>query len=104
VPNGEFGGIGVSGLKNLSEAEYNALQITHDLLAVNGVGEGQINVCSANGDFAVGDFICTSTVAGKGQRYDGNDMRVVVAKCMEPVVWANEPETTKMIACIYMCS
>jgi hypothetical protein len=104
VPNGEFGCIGVSGLKNLTEAEYNALQITHDLLAVNGVGEGQINVCSANGDFEVGDFICTSTVAGKGQRYDGNDMRVVVAKALEPVDWSAETETTKMIACIYMCS
>jgi hypothetical protein len=94
----------VSGLKNLTEAEYNALQITHDLLAVNGVGEGQINVCSANGDFEVGDFICTSAVAGKGQRYDGNDMRVVVAKCLEPVDWSAETETTKMIACVYMCS
>jgi len=76
---------------------------THDRGAVNALGEGQINVCSESGDFEVGDFICTSNTAGKGMRYDGQDMRYVVAKCMEPVVWTDEPANIKMVACIYMC-
>ena len=76
---------------------------THDRGAVNALGEGQINVCSESGNFEVGDFICTSNTAGKGMRYDGQDMRYVVAKCMEPVVWADEPDNIKMVACIYMC-
>ena len=75
----------------------------YDRSIANALGEGQINVCSENGDFEVGDFICTSNTVGKGMRYDGLDMRYVVAKCMEPVVWADEPDTIKMVACVYMC-
>jgi len=75
----------------------------YDRSIANALGEGQINVCSASGDFEVGDFICTSNTAGKGMRYDGQDMRYVVAKCMEPVVWTDEPANIKMVACIYMC-
>jgi len=75
----------------------------YDRSIANALGEGQINVCSENGDFEVGDFICTSNTAGKGMRYDGQDMRYVVAKCMEPVVWTDEPSNIKMVACVYMC-
>ncbi len=75
----------------------------YDRSIANALGEGQINVCSENGDFDIGDFICTSNTAGKGMRYDGQDMRYVVAKCMEPVVWTDEPSNIKMVACIYMC-
>ena len=75
----------------------------YDRSIANALGEGQINVCSESGDFEVGDFICTSKTAGKGMRYDGQDMRYVVAKCMEPVVWTDEPSNIKMVACIYMC-
>jgi hypothetical protein len=75
----------------------------YDRSIANALGEGQINVCSESGDFEVGDFVCTSNTAGKGMRYDGLDMRYVVAKCMEPVVWTDEPANIKMVACIYMC-
>jgi hypothetical protein len=75
----------------------------YDRSIANALGEGQINVCSENGNLEVGDFICTSNTAGKGMRYDGQDMRYVVAKCMEPVVWTDEPSNIKMVACIYMC-
>jgi hypothetical protein len=100
----EFAAIHVSGLKNLTEVEYQAVVSDYDLLAVNGLGEGQINVCDDNGNIEVGDFISTSATPGKGQLYTGSDMRVVVAKALEPVDWSAETETTKMIACIYMCS
>ena len=40
---------------------------------------------------------------GKGMRYDGQDMRYVVAKCMENVTWSEEDSDVKMVACIYMC-
>lgn len=94
----------VAGLSNLTQVAYESIASAYTLLGVNGVGEGQINVCSANGDLEDGDFICTSNIPGKGQRYDGFDMKVVVAKCREDVIWANEPDTTKMVACTYMCS
>lgn len=102
--NPEIDAIHVPGLRDLSETEYNTIASTYDIVGVNGVGEGQINVCDDNGNIEVGDFICTSATPGKGQLYTGSDMRVVVAKAMEPVDWSTEAETTKMIACIYMCS
>lgn len=48
------------------------------------------------------DFIGTSDVIGKGQKYSGNDQRCIVAKAMESVDWSQEAESTKMIACIYL--
>jgi predicted phage tail protein len=90
-------------LQDLPVAELDAIRDKYDVCAENALGEGQINVCSESGDFEVGDFICTSNTAGKGMRYDGQDMRYVVAKCMEPVVWTDEPANIKMVACIYMC-
>lgn len=75
----------------------------YDRSIVNSVGEGQINVCSQNGDFEVGDLICTSDIPGKGMRYDGQDVRYVVAKCMENVKWDEEDSNIKMVACVYMC-
>lgn len=90
-------------LSTLDDTEYALIASSHDYLTINGIGEGQINVCDAGGDLEIGDFISTSSVPGKGQRYDGNDMRVVVAKCLELVDWSAEPQTTKMVACVYMC-
>lgn len=93
----------VAALKNMSQVDYDKYKITHDICAVNGVGEGQINVCDEGGNIEIGDFICSSTVLGKGKQYAGSDMRVVVARAIEPADWAIEPETTKQIACIYLC-
>src|SRR5690606_26230747 len=44
-----------------------------DLVTINGTGEGQINVCGLGGDLEPGDFVCTSDMAGKGQRQNGPD-------------------------------
>jgi len=90
-------------LKYVTQGDKNKKAVIYDTCIENALGEGQINVCSENGDLEVGDFICTSNLAGKGMRYDGQDMRYVVAKCMEPVVWADEPSNIKMVACIYLC-
>jgi hypothetical protein len=39
-------------------------------IRVNSVGEGGIWVCSSNGNLDNGDFICSSTVAGYGEKQD----------------------------------
>lgn len=96
--------IDVASLRSLTETEYETLQGTHKRAIVNGIGEGQINVCDDNGNIEDGDLICTSLTPGKGQLYTGNDSRVIVAQACEGVDWSQETETTKMIACIYMCS
>jgi co-chaperonin GroES (HSP10) len=92
-----------AGMVKLIGKDYLNIKNTHRRAVVNALGEGQINVCSQNGDFEVGDFICTSDIPGKGMRYDGQDMRYVVAKCMENIKWDEEDSNIKMVACIYMC-
>ena len=80
-----------------------SLQNTHRNGIVNALGEGQINVCSEGGDFEVGDLVCTSSTPGKGMLYLGDNFRVIVARVMEPVLWSDEPEPVKQVACIYLC-
>lgn len=93
----------IASMSNLTDEEYQAFQSTHYIAAVNGVGEGQINVVDEGGDIEIGDFICTSNIPGKGKAYSGNDMRLVVARAIEPVTWNDEASNEKKIACIYMC-
>ena len=76
----------------------------HDLVTVNGIGEGQINVCGQNGDIEAGDYIVTSSIPGKGMRQDDDIMRsYTVAKATESVAFSS-PTEVKMIACIYVAS
>lgn len=92
-----------AGLVGLPDSEYEEIMERYSVCFVNSLGEGQINVCSEGGDFEVGDPICTSESLGKGMRYDGQDTRYVVAKCMEPVSWSEEDSDVKMVACVYLC-
>jgi hypothetical protein len=72
--------------------------------SVNSVGEGAINVCDLNGDIQSGDYICSSTMKGKGMKQGDDIMHsYTVAKALESVIWADEPSNTKMIACTYHC-
>ena len=103
-----------------SDGNINYLSIIADKnrCVANAVGEGQINVCSQNGDINNGDYITSSTVAGKGVKQDDDLMHnYTVAKATETVIWANETDgvngvyisvgsdgisyLTKMIACTY---
>jgi hypothetical protein len=79
----------------------------------NAIGEGGINVCESNGDISNGDYICSSSVPGKGQKQDEEYLaNYTVAKALEDVVWANETVgeagvflqdgvKCKMISCTY---
>jgi hypothetical protein len=81
----------------------------------NSIGEGQINVCEANGDIDNGDYICSSNVKGKGQKQDDDFLHsYTVAKALESVIWNDEVVgengcfeqdgvKCKMIACTYHC-
>jgi hypothetical protein len=78
-------------------------------LVVNGIGEGQVNVCGRGGNIEAGDFICTSDMSGKGMRQndsngDADDLlrRCTVARARESVTFSH-PDEVKMIACIYLC-
>lgn len=76
---------------------------THDLVVINAVGEGQVNVCGQNGDIAAGDLIVTSDVPGKGMRQADDIVRAcTVARARESVTFAT-PDEVKRCACVYMC-
>ena len=70
----------------------------------NSIGEGGINVCNQNGNIEIGDYICTSSLKGKGMKQDDDLLHnYTVAKALESVDWSKETTTTKMIACTYHC-
>jgi len=71
---------------------------------INALGEGGVNVCSEGGDIEIGDYICSSSIPGKGMKQSDDLLHnYTVAKAIEKVIWANEPATIKMVGCTYHC-
>ena len=86
----------------ITTPQYDIDKNLYNLMAVNALGEGQINVCGENGDIQIGDLIVTSTTPGKGMRQTDNVIRsYTVAKAREAVTFSS-PTEVKMIACIYL--
>jgi len=98
-----------------AEEVQNLINEDYSIGSVNAIGEGAISVCSEGGDIEVGDYICSSSIKGKGMKQpelemsngvflvgsDGILMNYTVAKALEIVTWDNEPSNVKMIACTY---
>jgi hypothetical protein len=84
-------------------SQHDALTPQYDLLVMNSLGEGLINVCGEAGNIVPGDLITTSSMAGKGcKQSDGLIRNYTVAKAREPATFTN-PSQTRQIACIYLC-
>jgi hypothetical protein len=74
----------------------------YDFMPINAVGEGQINVCGEGGDIAIGDFICTSSMAGKGMKQTDDVLHTyTVAKAREAATFTS-PNQVIQVACIYV--
>jgi hypothetical protein len=70
---------------------------------VNGVGEGQINVCGENGNISAGDLIVSSSMPGKGMKQEDDVIRsYTVAKARESINFSSSTDV-RMIACTYLC-
>jgi len=82
---------------------YYEIRDLYTLLSMNALGEGQINVCGENGDIERGDFIVSSSIAGKGMK-QSDDLyhNYTVAKSRESITFSS-PTEIKQIACIYLC-
>lgn len=95
-------GFDESGTQLLSpQLEIDAL--VYDHVAINALGEGQIQVCGLGGNLEPGDLIVSSSIPGKGQKQMDDIVRAItVAKCRETVVF-DYPEQVKLVACIYLC-
>jgi hypothetical protein len=75
----------------------------NDVLSINALGEGCINVCGENGDIEMGDYITTSSMLGKGMKQDDDLLHnYTVAKARENVTFSS-PTEVKQIACSYHC-
>ena len=84
-------------------AAYTAAKNSYQLMAVNAVGEGQMNVIGEGGDLVAGDLIVSSSTAGKGMKQADNIVRShTVAKVRESVTFTS-PSEERQVACIYLC-
>ena len=89
--------------KPILSPQYETDSQIYNLMPVNSVGEGQINVCGEGGNINAGDLIVTSSTIGKGMKQsDGVVRNITVAKAREAVIF-NNPNEVKTIACIYLC-
>lgn len=71
-------------------------------VSVNALGEGGILVCNENGNIDNGDYLTSANLAGYACKQDDDLLHsYTVAKALESVDWANEPQATKLIACTY---
>lgn len=83
--------------------EFETVAGYYDLIQVNSVGEGCINVCGEGGDIEVGDFIVASSTPGKGMKQaDGIARDATVAKARSSANFSS-PTEIKQLACVYLC-
>ena len=88
--------------KPILSPQYETDSQIYNLMPVNSVGEGQINVCGEGGNINAGDLIVTSSMAGKGMKQGDNIVRsITVAKARESVIFSGATDV-KTIACIYL--
>ena len=83
--------------------EWHSAKSDYNLVSVNSVGEGQINIIGEGGNLEAGDLIVTSSTAGKGMKQSDDIVRsYTVAKVREDVTFTSLTEE-KLVACIYLC-
>jgi hypothetical protein len=86
-----------------SMQKYYEVRDNYEVINVNALGEGQMNVCGEGGDLEVGDLIVTSSIRGKGMRQSDDLIRsYTVARCRKSVKFSG-PTDVRLVACIYLC-
>ena len=85
-------------------ANYEAIKDDYNVISVNAVGEGQINVVKENGNIAKGDLIVCSSTAGKGMKQTGEAVKsFTVARARSAVTWTSSETDVRLVPCIYLC-
>ncbi len=83
--------------------EYLVLIGSDSLIEINSLGEGGISVCGEGGDLEAGDYICSSSIPGKGMKQEDDLMRnYTIAKCLSDIVFTS-PEEVRMVPVTYHC-
>jgi hypothetical protein len=92
-----------NGVTTPLKPEYEALAITHELAMHAALGEGCMNICGEGGDIAIGDYIVTASIPGKGMKKANNTHdNTVVAKAREAVTFTG-PTEVKFVAVVFLC-
>jgi hypothetical protein len=82
---------------------WNAVKTQYNYMAINALGEGQLNVCGEGGDVSVGDLICASSIPGKGMKQSDDIVHsYTVARVREAATFSS-PTEVKFVPCIYLC-
>lgn len=90
------------GVPNLMP-EWDSAKDIYNLVKVNALGEGQINIIGEGGDLVAGDLIVTSSTTGKGMKQADDIVRSnTVAKVREAVTFTT-PTEERQVACVYLC-
>ena len=99
----EDDGAGGRKTKRRRAKKHDNLPPAYDLIVMNSVGEGMVNVCGEGGDIAAGDLITTSSTPGAGMKQADDLVRAhTVGKARGPASFTNSNQV-KQIACIYLC-
>jgi ribose 5-phosphate isomerase RpiB len=84
------------------DPKYNSYFEANQVVLINGVGEGLINVTNEGGNITAGDYICSSSTPGKGMRQPDDLMHsYTVAKARMSYTFTGTEIAT--IACTYHC-
>ena len=85
-------------------ANYEAIKDDYNVIAVNALGEGQINVVKENGNIAKGDLIVCSSTPGKGMKQTGENVKsFTVARARSAITWTSSETDVRLVPCIYLC-
>ena len=89
---------------SIMSANYEAIKDDYNVIAINALGEGQINVVKENGNIAKGDLIVCSSTAGKGMKQTGEAVKsFTVARARSAVTWTSSETDVRLVPCIYLC-
>ncbi|MCQ8881671.1 hypothetical protein NQS96_07655 [Pseudoalteromonas shioyasakiensis] len=82
---------------------YQDYKQTHDLAVMNALGEGVMNVCGEGGNLETGDYICSSSMRGKGMKQPEQDHEkpYTIAQARHSVSF-DSPTQIKQVAVIYL--
>jgi hypothetical protein len=84
------------------DPKYQDIYDANDLIIINSLGEGLINVCGEGGNIEAGDYITSSSIPGKGMKQADDLMHnYTVAKARESYTFTGNE--IYQLACSYHC-
>jgi hypothetical protein len=91
-----------SGFTTSVDPRYQTIYDNNDVIIINSLGEGLVNVCGEGGNIEIGDLITTSSIPGKGMKQADDLMHnYTVAKAREAYTFTGNEVV--QIACTYHC-